>query len=139
MASISILPPLEWRSRALVVSSLLPWRALLIPSFCNKTGRGLLCKGLFRAGILLRIGKYIRKILGISFDHRLLQVILQQAVHHCGHHNRLVQISDLQSHCIEMIDKSMDRLTLLLLNGVEVVGSLLLQSTTDKVANEGPT
>ena len=38
-----------------------------------------------------------------------------------------------------MIDKSEDRLTLLLLDRVEVVGSFLLPSAIDKVADEGPT
>ena len=33
----------------------------------------------------------------------------------------------------------MDRLTLLLLDGVEVVGLLLLPSTVDKMIDEGPT
>ena len=46
----------------------------------------------------------------------------------------LVQV--FASCCIETVDISVDRLTLLLLDGVEIVRPLLLPLATDKVADE---
>ena len=49
----------------------------------------------------------------------------------------IVVIVDFQDHCVETVDIGADRLALLLPDGVEVVGLLLLPSGADKVIDKG--